>query len=106
MELKTRANLEAGYILNFNLLKDWVIDKGLCCHCGLCSTICPRISLDGRPELRDYDPECGNCFRYCPQANVPILEIEQKFFGQVRRNELLGYFSKCVIAKSNRSEIL
>lgn len=101
-----RDNIDEGVILNFDLLKRSVIDTGFCCYCGMCSTVCPRISLDGLPKLIDYDPECSNCFVHCPQTNFPIPEIERKFFGQVRENKFLGYFSKCVVAKSTQSDIL
>jgi len=64
---------------NFDRLKSDVIDKGLCCRCGTCSSFCNRISLsrDGIPELTDACVvkegalKCGLCCSQCPMISSP-----------------------------------
>ena len=84
---------------NFDILKRNVIDKGLCCRCGTCSSFCNRISLNGNgiPELTDACVvtegalKCGLCCRQCPMLSRPphssgkILDasvVKSRFFNE------------------------
>ncbi|MHA1771973.1 MAG: Coenzyme F420 hydrogenase/dehydrogenase, beta subunit C-terminal domain [Candidatus Thorarchaeota archaeon] len=62
--------------MSFDLLKEQVIDKGLCEGCGLCAGTCKSIVMEnGTPKLvgkciltRGAD-NCGRCYDICPQAH-------------------------------------
>ena len=62
--------------MSFKLLKEQVIDRGLCEGCGLCAGTCKSIVMEnGTPKLagkcildRGAD-HCGRCFDLCPQAH-------------------------------------
>jgi len=96
-----------SYTPSFELLNRWVIEKQLCCYCGTCAGVCPRITLDGKtPKLIDYCSECGNCYKYCPQTFTPVREFEERLFPGTNREESLGCYEKCVLAQSTDNEIL
>jgi len=61
--------------LSFELLKDEIIDAGLCQGCGLCAGSCKHIEMSiSRPTLKDYcilergGEDCGKCYQSCPQV--------------------------------------
>lgn len=96
-----------SYTPSFELLNRWVIEKQLCCYCGTCAGVCPRIALDGKvPRLIDYCSECGNCYKHCPQTYVPVKEYEEKLFPGTNKEESLGYYEKCILAQSTDKSIL
>jgi len=66
--------------MSFKLLKQEIIDVGLCQGCGLCAGSCKHINMSIlRPTLKDYcilerdGQECGKCYQECPQV------IQKKF---------------------------
>ncbi|MCS7135789.1 MAG: Coenzyme F420 hydrogenase/dehydrogenase, beta subunit C-terminal domain [Nitrososphaerota archaeon] len=96
-----------SYNPNFELLNRWVIEKQLCCYCGTCAGVCPRITLDGKiPRLIDYCSECGNCYIHCPQTYTPVKEIEKKIFPGTNKDEFIGHYEKCILAQSTDQNIL
>ncbi|MEM1666574.1 MAG: Coenzyme F420 hydrogenase/dehydrogenase, beta subunit C-terminal domain [Nitrososphaerota archaeon] len=96
-----------SYTPSFELLNRWVIEKQLCCYCGTCAGVCPRITLDGKvPRLINYCSECGDCYKYCPQTYVPVKEFEEKLFPGTNKDESLGYYEKCILAQSTDKNIL
>lgn len=98
---------EHRYYPNFSLLSKWVIEKGICCYCGTCSGVCPRIELNGRmPKLVDYCSECGNCYTYCPQTYTPIKSIENEIFKNAKFDIALGYYLTCIAAQSTDKNVL
>lgn len=61
--------------MSFELLKDEIIDAGLCQGCGLCAGSCKHIEMSiSRPTLKDYcilernGEDCGKCYQSCPQV--------------------------------------
>jgi NADPH-dependent glutamate synthase beta subunit-like oxidoreductase len=61
--------------MSYQLLKNEVIDMGLCQGCGLCVGLCKHLQLkDRKPDLKDYciltkeGQECGKCYKSCPQV--------------------------------------
>ncbi len=80
---------------SYKLLKEMVVDEGICSHCGTC-TICPvdLIILEDRPL--DFDPKkgcmgCGVCVAVCPRYNYKPLsglgDYIDVFAGRSRRFE-------------------
>ncbi|MCL7392605.1 MAG: Coenzyme F420 hydrogenase/dehydrogenase, beta subunit C-terminal domain [Thaumarchaeota archaeon] len=107
--MTTAVKLSAvlNYTPSFELLNKWVIEKQLCCYCGTCAGVCPRIGLDGKvPRLVDYCSECGNCYNHCPQTYTPVKKIEEKVFPGTNKEGALGYYEKCVFAQSADKNIL
>ncbi len=79
----------------FRLLRENVIQPGLCFECGACELVCPKQAIMlkkysfGRvPELIS-DCSCGDCdlcYRACAGREVPLTAIEQKYFGRTRNH--------------------
>ncbi|MFX1258446.1 MAG: FAD-dependent oxidoreductase [Promethearchaeota archaeon] len=66
--------------MSFELLKEEIVDAGLCQGCGLCAGSCKHIEMEvKRPTLKDYcilerdGQDCGKCYQNCPQV------IQKKF---------------------------
>lgn len=69
--------------MSFRLLKEEVIDAGLCQGCGLCTGLCKHLDLvDRKPELKDYcimekdGQACGKCYGSCPQVRQKKYEAK------------------------------
>ena len=90
--------LECG----FGELEYKVIKSDICCRCGTCEALCPRIEhVEGKPELVMYDPHCGLCFTYCPRNFLDMGQLETKLFGRARKpEEKLGIYNKAISAKA------
>ncbi|MFB3765053.1 MAG: Coenzyme F420 hydrogenase/dehydrogenase, beta subunit C-terminal domain [Methanotrichaceae archaeon] len=90
--------LECG----FGELEHKVITPEICCRCGTCEAICPRIEhKENRPELKEYDPLCGLCFAYCPRTSLDLPALEKKLFGRSRtEGEVLGIYRKVTSAQA------
>jgi len=66
--------------MSFELLREEIVDAGLCQGCGLCAGSCKHIEMEvRRPTLKDYcilerdGQDCGRCYQNCPQV------IQKKF---------------------------
>ncbi|NVM35791.1 MAG: FAD-dependent oxidoreductase [Candidatus Lokiarchaeota archaeon] len=66
--------------MSFELLREEIVDAGLCQGCGLCAGSCKHVEMDvRRPTLKDYcilerdGQDCGKCYQNCPQV------IQKKF---------------------------
>ncbi len=90
--------LECG----FGELEHKVITPEICCRCGTCEAICPRIEhKENRPELKEYDPLCGLCFAYCPRTFLDLPALESRLFGRSRtQEEVLGIYRKVTSAQA------
>ncbi|NMC07944.1 MAG: FAD-dependent oxidoreductase [Candidatus Lokiarchaeota archaeon] len=72
--------------MSFSLLKEEVIDIGLCQGCAKCAGTCKHIEMvDLKPQLKDAcileekGIDCGMCYRTCPQViQKPFTEIEKQ----------------------------
>lgn len=72
--------LECG----FGELEYKVIKSDVCCRCGTCEALCPRIEhVEDKPELVMYDPHCGLCFTYCPRNILDMGQMESKLLGRL-----------------------
>lgn len=100
----------------FKLLKEEIIDTGLCTGCGACAAFCGRIELiKGRPEqikpciLELGALRCGDrgvCYDHCSARFLPTEEIEKEFLGMERKDSLLGVYSDIFSARSTDERIL
>lgn len=92
----------------FQDLYDLVISKNNCINCGACLSICPRIGIkNNKPTLKDYDPECSLCFKYCPRTFFPKKLFEKEIFNeQTQKDSLLGHYQEIIAAKSTSNNIL
>jgi coenzyme F420 hydrogenase subunit beta len=103
----------------FDELKKLVIDQGICSGCSTCAAFCERITLDedGQASLAE-GAECninigavqcsdeGTCYDVCPMVSFSKAELEKEFFGDVRKDEDLGYYRKIAAARSKKKDIL
>lgn len=77
----------------YRKLEKECIRTGLCFECGACELVCPNGAL----KLKKYpwfrNPElvadcvknnCTRCYDACAAAQVPLSEIEKRFFGRTR----------------------
>jgi len=96
--------LECG----FGELEYKVIKSDICCRCGTCEALCPRIEhVEDKPELVMYDPHCGLCFTYCPRSFLDMGQIESKLFGRTRKpEEKLGIYKKAFSARAVSRETI
>ncbi|GAB4318659.1 MAG: hypothetical protein Kow0069_21890 [Promethearchaeota archaeon] len=84
-----------------------VIFAGLCMHCGACGAYCSHIEYDetGRPVNVDACNEVvGLCYNSCPRAYLDLHEQDERTFGKVRENELLGVVLKVLEVKGAKPE--
>ncbi len=70
--------------MSFQLLKEEIVDAGLCQGCGLCAGSCKHIEMEiRRPTLKDYcilerdGQDCGKCYQTCPQIIQKKFEEKQ-----------------------------
>jgi len=70
--------------MSFELLREEIVDAGLCQGCGLCAGSCKHIEMDvKRPTLKDYcilerdGQDCGKCYQNCPQVIQKKFEEKQ-----------------------------
>jgi len=70
--------------MSFRLLKQEIIDPGLCQGCGLCAGLCKHLELhELKPQLVDYcvmekdGLECGKCYNSCPQVKQKVIKNVQ-----------------------------
>ncbi|MFX1380465.1 MAG: FAD-dependent oxidoreductase [Promethearchaeota archaeon] len=70
--------------MSFELLREEIVDAGLCQGCGLCAGSCKHIEMEvKRPTLKDYcilerdGQDCGKCYQNCPQVIQKKFEEKQ-----------------------------
>jgi len=99
----------------FEELKKYVIDSGLCSHCGSCLAFCDRLVMgeDGpvlkegkNCELEKGAIRCSLCYSICPNISFSITDLEKKVFGDIKCDPELGCYKKIVKARSTSKEIL
>ncbi len=77
-----------------------VVLKGMCCYCGACKAFCENIRyVDERPTADEcYD--CGMCYNVCPRTYLDFESMERRFFGDVRRDEAIGYYRRILAGRT------
>jgi len=72
-----------------------VIYNGLCCYCGSCGAFCKEyITYENElPKTKKKCYEiCGACYDFCPRTFFAPFEVDRAVFGDVRADNLLGYY--------------
>ena len=72
-----------------------VIYNGLCCYCGTCGAFCKEyITYENElPVTKKKCYEiCGACYDFCPRTFFAPFEVDRAVFGDVRTDNLLGYY--------------
>lgn len=80
---------------NITDLEAEVIYNGLCCYCGSCGAFCKEyITYENeRPVTKKKCYEIhGACYDFCPRTFFAPLEVERAVFGEIRTDNLLGYY--------------
>jgi coenzyme F420 hydrogenase subunit beta len=100
----------------FDELKKLIIDTGLCSRCGTCAAFCERVEMkEHGPELvreciMELDAikcgDMGTCYDNCPILSFSQAELDEKVFGEARKDKVLGNYKKIVAVKSKTPEIL
>jgi len=89
-------------------LESEVIYAGLCTHCGACNAFCPHMEFNPNTGEAFVVDECsetvGLCYNACPRTFLPISEIEQKLFGETRKDLAIGVYKDIIQVKSKNSE--
>lgn len=115
MEVKTFVPLMQRS-KGFDELKKLIVDSGLCSRCGTCAAFCERIEMKEQgPELvreciMELDAikcgDLGTCYDNCPILSFSQAEMDEKVFGEARKDKVLGNYKKIVAVMSKVPEIL
>ena len=80
---------------NITDLEAEVIYNGLCCYCGTCGAFCKEY-ITYENEIPVTKKKCyeihGACYDFCPRTFFAPLEVERAVFGEIRTDNLLGYY--------------
>jgi len=90
---KTRGNLAD--------LEAEVIYNRLCCYCGTCGAFCKEyIAFENElPKTKQKCYEiCGACYEFCPRTFFAPFQMDRAVFGEVRTDNLLGYYQGEIIS--------
>jgi len=72
-----------------------VVYNGLCCYCGTCGAFCKEY-ITYENELPVTKKKCyeihGSCYDFCPRTFFAPFEVERAVFGDIRTDNLLGYY--------------
>lgn len=104
---KIKEEFEENYFKPISI----VFDNGICCHCGLCSTICPFDAIELSQDYLYIDESscitCGLCFLVCPQL-YPFKDIYNylmKSKSSLIHSNNLGYYINIYSARSSIKDV-
>lgn len=97
---------------NFNLLKNNVIDRGLCTHCGLCSGLSEKsiemIDTDRGPiptSVADKNYLDPIVLDACPGKGLHYPELNKNIFNKIPDNWLIGNYMDLFIGYSKNEKV-
>ncbi|MFX1257524.1 MAG: Coenzyme F420 hydrogenase/dehydrogenase, beta subunit C-terminal domain [Promethearchaeota archaeon] len=100
--IETKDSYKVNYFEPVSLIND----SGICCHCGLCSTICPLDCIDQSKNYLYLDEEmcikCGLCYSVCPNS-FPFEKIYnhlKKSKSAINYSENFGLFKNIYSART------
>ncbi|MFX0030542.1 MAG: Coenzyme F420 hydrogenase/dehydrogenase, beta subunit C-terminal domain, partial [Candidatus Hermodarchaeota archaeon] len=102
---KVKQILESNEGNYFKSVYD-IPENNLCCHCGLCTAICPvKCNEIIQNDLYINETECincGLCYNVCPQTfSIDNLKkIIRKSDSSLKYSSFLGYYKNIYSAKS------
>ena len=87
------------------LLKENVLDTGLCTGCGACVSLCPyQVTYHDRTvQLHTCDLTDGKCRAFCPRTEVNLAHLRSCLFAAADMTPEIGsvkgyYFSRAGIS--------
>lgn len=75
-------------------LMDEVLVRDRCSGCGMCVGLCPYIKnlREKTVVIHPCGLTDGNCYRICPQTPTDYEALDQRVFGRVREDRVLGVY--------------
>ena len=83
-----------------------IYDKNICCHCGLCSSICPFDAIELTENYLYHDESacitCGLCYSICPRSFSfeNMMNYLKKSKYSLKYSEKFGYYKKIYSART------
>ena len=70
-------------VISQKILKEEVLDGGLCTGCGACGGLCPYqvIYHDRTVQLHPCDLENGKCYDFCPRTSTDLKKLRKMLFN-------------------------
>ncbi len=93
---------------NITDLEAEVIYNGLCCYCGTCGAFCKEyITYENElPVTKKKCYEiCGACYDFCPRRSFAPFAVERAVFGDIRSDNLLGYYRGIFTSRATEDDI-
>lgn len=97
--------------VNFQQLREEIIEVGLCVHCGTCAGVCPLSSVEMHEPLERCLPvlagpcnDCGLCYWACPGREVPFPTLNRQIFGD-ENPPAIGFYRRTFLAHAADLEV-
>ena len=97
---------------SFPVLKNDIIDKGLCSHCNMCIECCPVNVIDGSKKEEGYRPflsgkciSCGTCASICPGRHFDFKDAPERLCGEVSQNRYIGRYRSIYLGFAENEKI-
>jgi coenzyme F420 hydrogenase subunit beta len=81
-----------------------VFGRNLCVGCGACVDLCPYFrSYKGKTvQLFPCDLSAGQCYAYCPKAEVDLDILADKYWGGPYKGNALGLTLEIITAQAGK----
>ncbi len=95
----------------YELLKNKVLDQGLCTYCGTCVGVCPAHTLRAKRELiideKNNCINCNLCNQVCPGAEFDYKYFHKKLYSDLKENYdyHVGYYRHIYKGYTNDPEL-
>jgi coenzyme F420-reducing hydrogenase beta subunit len=88
-------------------LKKTVLNQNLCTYCGACGSLCPYIDIaGGRAIIIEFcGLKEGKCYAFCPRTFLDVALLDQKIFGNQRKDYALGLNKMIFKGRAKNPEI-
>ncbi len=89
-------------ILGQKALKEKVLDRGLCTHCGACINLCPyAVAYKDQTILMDTcNREEGRCYAFCPRTPTDLQILQEERFSLKDLTPELGAMKGFYLARA------
>lgn len=85
---------------NIKDLEAEVVYNELCCYCGSCGAFCKEyITYENEIPVtkKRCDEIYGACYDFCPRTFFAPFVVERAVFGDIRSDNLLGYYQGDIV---------